>query len=58
MKDRGAYMGINSSIQQVSGGIASFWQELLFFNRQRMHRFSILIRCVMSPPAQCILLLV
>ena len=28
-KDRGAYMGINSSIQQVSGGIASFVAGLI-----------------------------
>ncbi len=31
MKDRGAYMGINSSIQQVSGGIASFLAGLIIF---------------------------
>ncbi len=31
MKDRGAYMGINSSIQQVSGGIASFVAGLIIF---------------------------
>lgn len=30
-KDRGAYMGINSSIQQVSGGIASFVAGLIVF---------------------------
>ena len=29
MKDRGAYMGINSSIQQVSGGIAAFVAGLI-----------------------------
>jgi predicted MFS family arabinose efflux permease len=29
MRDRGAYMGINSSIQQVSGGIASFIAGLI-----------------------------
>ncbi len=29
LKDRGAYMGINSSIQQVSGGIASFVAGLI-----------------------------
>jgi len=31
MKDCGAYMGINSSIQQVSGGIASFLAGLIIF---------------------------
>ncbi len=31
IKDRGAYMGINSSIQQVSGGIASFVAGLIIF---------------------------
>jgi predicted MFS family arabinose efflux permease len=31
MKDRGAYMGINSSIQQVSGGIASFVAGLIVY---------------------------
>ena len=31
MKDRGAYMGINSSIQQVSGGIASFAAGLIVY---------------------------
>ena len=31
MKDRGAYMGINSSIQQVSGGIASFVAGIIIF---------------------------
>jgi len=31
MQDRGAYMGINSSIQQVSGGIASFVAGLIIF---------------------------
>ncbi len=31
MKDRGAYMGINSSIQQVSGGIASFVAGLMVY---------------------------
>lgn len=30
-KDRGAYMGINSSIQQVSGGIASFVAGLIVY---------------------------
>lgn len=30
-KDRGAYMGINSSIQQVSGGVASFAAGLIVF---------------------------
>lgn len=30
-KDRGAYMGINSSIQQVSGGVASFIAGLIVF---------------------------
>lgn len=30
-KDRGAYMGINSSIQQVSGGVASFVAGLIVF---------------------------
>jgi len=30
-KDRGAYMGINSSIQQVSGGIASFLAGFIIF---------------------------
>ena len=29
VKDRGAYMGINSSIQQVSGGVASFAAGLI-----------------------------
>jgi predicted MFS family arabinose efflux permease len=29
MKDRGAYMGINSSLQQVSGGVASFVAGLI-----------------------------
>jgi predicted MFS family arabinose efflux permease len=29
--DRGAYMGINSSIQQVSGGIASFVAGLIVY---------------------------
>ena len=31
MKDRGAYMGINSSIQQVSGGVASFVSGLIVY---------------------------
>ncbi len=31
LKDRGAYMGINSSIQQVSGGIASFVAGLIVY---------------------------
>lgn len=31
MKDRGAYMGINSSIQQVSGGIAAFVAGLIVY---------------------------
>ena len=31
MKDRGVYMGINSSIQQVSGGIASFVAGLIVY---------------------------
>lgn len=31
MRDRGAYMGINSSIQQVSGGIASFVAGLIVY---------------------------
>ncbi|HEX9079990.1 MAG TPA: MFS transporter [Desulfuromonadaceae bacterium] len=31
MKDRGAYMGINSSIQQVAGGIASFVAGLIVY---------------------------
>ncbi len=31
MKDRGAYMGINSSIQQVSGGIAAFVSGLIVY---------------------------
>ena len=31
MKDRGAYMGVNSSIQQVSGGIASFVAGLIVY---------------------------
>jgi predicted MFS family arabinose efflux permease len=31
MKDRGAYMGINSSIQQISGGIASFLAGLIVY---------------------------
>jgi len=31
MKDRGAYMGINSAIQQVSGGIASFVAGLIVY---------------------------
>ena len=31
MNDRGAYMGINSSIQQVSGGIASFLAGTIIF---------------------------
>jgi predicted MFS family arabinose efflux permease len=31
MKDRGAYMGINSSIQQISGGVASFASGLIVF---------------------------
>jgi len=31
MKDRGAYMGVNSSIQQVSGGIASFVAGLIIY---------------------------
>jgi predicted MFS family arabinose efflux permease len=30
-RDRGAYMGINSSIQQVSGGVASFVAGLIVF---------------------------
>lgn len=30
-KDRGAYMGINSAIQQVSGGVASFVAGLIVF---------------------------
>jgi predicted MFS family arabinose efflux permease len=31
MKDRGAYMGINSAIQQVSGGFASFLSGLIVY---------------------------
>jgi predicted MFS family arabinose efflux permease len=31
MQDRGAYMGINSAIQQVSGGIASFVAGLIVY---------------------------
>lgn len=31
MKDRGAYMGINSSLQQVSGGVAAFVAGLIVF---------------------------
>ncbi|MBJ6724612.1 MFS transporter [Geomesophilobacter sediminis] len=31
MKDRGAYMGINSSLQQVSGGVASFVAGLIVY---------------------------
>jgi predicted MFS family arabinose efflux permease len=31
MKDRGAYMGINSATQQVSGGIASFVAGLIVY---------------------------
>ena len=31
IKDRGAYMGINSSIQQVSGGIAAFVAGLIVY---------------------------
>jgi predicted MFS family arabinose efflux permease len=31
MKDRGAYMGINSSIQQVSGGVAAFVAGLIVY---------------------------
>ena len=31
MKDRGAYMGINSSMQQVSGGIAAFVAGLIVY---------------------------
>jgi len=31
VKDRGAYMGINSSIQQVSGGIAAFVAGLIVY---------------------------
>jgi len=31
LQDRGAYMGINSSIQQVSGGIASFVAGLIVY---------------------------
>ena len=31
MKDRGAYMGINSAIQQVSGGVASFVAGLIVY---------------------------
>lgn len=31
LKDRGAYMGINSSIQQVSGGVASFVSGLIVY---------------------------
>lgn len=31
MQDRGAYMGLNSSIQQVSGGIASFAAGLIVY---------------------------
>ena len=35
MKDRGAYMGINSSIQQVSGGIAAFLAGLIVYQPTR-----------------------
>lgn len=35
MKDRGAYMGINSSIQQVSGGIAAFVAGLIVYQPTR-----------------------
>ena len=35
MQDRGAYMGINSSIQQVSGGIASFVSGLIVHQSTR-----------------------
>ena len=35
IKDRGAYMGINSSIQQVSGGIASFVAGLIIFQPEK-----------------------
>jgi predicted MFS family arabinose efflux permease len=35
MKDRGAYMGINSSIQQVSGGIAAFVAGLIVYQPAR-----------------------
>lgn len=31
MQDRGAYMGINSSIQQVSGGVAAFVSGLIVY---------------------------
>jgi predicted MFS family arabinose efflux permease len=31
MQDRGAYMGVNSSVQQVSGGIASFVAGLIVY---------------------------
>lgn len=31
MKDRGAYMGVNSSIQQVSGGVAAFVAGLIVY---------------------------
>jgi predicted MFS family arabinose efflux permease len=35
MPDRGAYMGINSAIQQVSGGIASFVAGLIVYQPAR-----------------------
>ena len=35
LKDRGAYMGINSSIQQVSGGIAAFVAGLIVYQPTR-----------------------
>lgn len=35
MQDRGAYMGINSSIQHVSGGIASFAAGLIVYQPTR-----------------------
>jgi predicted MFS family arabinose efflux permease len=35
MKDRGAYMGINSAIQQISGGIASFASGLIVFQTSK-----------------------
>jgi len=33
MKDRGAFMSINSSIQQISGGVASFVAGLIVVQR-------------------------
>lgn len=45
MKDRGAFMGINSSIQQISGGIASVLAGMIVFQEtptSPLHNFDLL----------------